>query len=88
MREILTELLIPAAEVLYMGDDLIDIPAMDLVGLAVTVPAAPQDVKDRADFTTTRTGGEGAIREVVELVLKSRQIFGLALQRISDQAWT
>jgi 3-deoxy-D-manno-octulosonate 8-phosphate phosphatase (KDO 8-P phosphatase) len=53
----------------------------------VTVPAAPRDVKERAVFATTSHGGDGALREVVELVLKSRGLFGQALSRISDRSW-
>jgi 3-deoxy-D-manno-octulosonate 8-phosphate phosphatase (KDO 8-P phosphatase) len=87
LQEILEELSVPADQALYMGDDLIDIPAMDLVAVPVTVPAAPRDVKERAVFATTSHGGDGALREVVELVLKSRGLFGQALSRISDRSW-
>ena len=80
LREILAELDVDPAAALYMGDDLIDIPAMDLAGLAVTVPAACEDVRARCRYVTAAAGGRGAVREIVELVLKSRGLFGRALE--------
>lgn len=63
--------LLPAA-VVAMGDDLMDLPLMDGVGFAATVPDAHPRVLARADFVTTRRGGQGAVREVVELILAAR----------------
>lgn len=62
---------IPLAETLYMGDDLADLPAMAAAGLAVTVPQAPPEVQGAAAWVTTRPGGRGALREVVEAVLRA-----------------
>lgn len=59
-------------EVAYVGDDLPDIPVMKRVGLAVAVANATPEVKRAAHYTTARSGGNGAIREVVELLLKSQ----------------
>ncbi|MCP4144116.1 MAG: HAD hydrolase family protein [bacterium] len=87
MKEILSELGYSGDEALYMGDDLIDIPAMDMAQLAVTVPEACPDVKSRADFVTSEHGGSGAVREVTDLVLKSRQLYGKALVRLAEKAW-
>lgn len=87
MAEILAELGCDAASALYMGDDLIDIPALDMAGLAVTVPHAPRDVSERCRYVTRAPGGAGAVREVVELVLKSRGLFGAALADLAAGAW-
>ena len=87
LAEILAETGCQAAETLYMGDDFIDLPAMRAVGFAVTVPDAPREVRDAADLVTGRAGGTGAVREVVDLVLKSAGLFGLALERLGDKAW-
>lgn len=84
LREILAETGCPAAAALYMGDDLIDIPAMDLVGLAVTVPSAPAEVKAACDYVTRAEGGRGAVREVTDLILKSSGAFALAVQRLGQ----
>ena len=67
------------ADTLYMGDDLIDLPAMYEVGSAVAVPSAPTEIKEYCCYVTRREGGQGAVREVVDLVLKSAGLYGQAL---------
>lgn len=59
-------------ETLFMGDDLVDLPALMRVGVAVTVPAAVAEARRVADYITRAGGGDGAVREVVELVLKAQ----------------
>jgi 3-deoxy-D-manno-octulosonate 8-phosphate phosphatase (KDO 8-P phosphatase) len=59
-------------EVLYVGDDLNDLPAFEVSGVRVTVGDAPEEMKARAHWTTAAAGGKGAIREVVEAVLKAQ----------------
>jgi len=59
-------------ETAYVGDDLPDLPILTRVGLAVAVADAAVEVKRAAHYITTVKGGEGAIREVVELILKSQ----------------
>lgn len=59
----------------FMGDDFIDLPPMRRAGLAVTVPAAPSLVKAHAHYVTTREGGRGAVRELVELVMQAQGTF-------------
>jgi 3-deoxy-D-manno-octulosonate 8-phosphate phosphatase (KDO 8-P phosphatase) len=62
-----------AAEVAMMGDDLPDLPAMRRVGLALAPANAVAEVKRAAHWVARRRGGEGAVREAVELVLKARR---------------
>src|SRR6202046_4642174 len=59
-------------EVAYIGDDLPDLPILERVGLAVAVADAGLEVKRAAHYITTVRGGEGAAREVVELILKAQ----------------
>jgi 3-deoxy-D-manno-octulosonate 8-phosphate phosphatase (KDO 8-P phosphatase) len=59
-------------EVAYVGDDLPDLPLFERVGLAVAVGDAVAEVKRAAHYITTVNGGHGAIREVVELILKAQ----------------
>src|SRR5271165_2927420 len=59
-------------EVAYVGDDLPDLPILGRAGLAVAVGDAVVEVKRAAHYITTVEGGKGAIREVVELILKSQ----------------
>lgn len=56
----------------YMGDDVIDLPAMQQAGLAVTVPNAPAYISQNAHWTTTRSGGHGAVRECCDLILAAQ----------------
>ncbi len=59
-------------EVAYVGDDLPDLPLLQRAGLAVAVADAVPEVRRVAHYVTTAGGGEGAVREVVELILKSQ----------------
>lgn len=63
------------AAVAYIGDDLPDIPLMRRAGLAVAVGDAVPEVKDAAHYVTKAVAGRGAIREAVELVLKSKGVW-------------
>jgi 3-deoxy-D-manno-octulosonate 8-phosphate phosphatase (KDO 8-P phosphatase) len=59
--------------VAFIGDDLLDIPAMQIAGLAVTVADAPGPVKAVAHVVTRARGGHGAVRELVELLLRAQR---------------
>jgi len=58
--------------VAYVGDDLVDMAPIEAVGLGVAVGDACDDVKAVADLVATENGGHGAIREVVEAILRAR----------------
>jgi 3-deoxy-D-manno-octulosonate 8-phosphate phosphatase (KDO 8-P phosphatase) len=68
----MAEARVTAEEVAYMGDDLTDVVVMRRVGLAVAVANARPEVKREAHYVTEATGGEGAVREVIELILDAR----------------
>jgi 3-deoxy-D-manno-octulosonate 8-phosphate phosphatase (KDO 8-P phosphatase) len=59
-------------EVAFIGDDLNDIPLMRRSGLAVAVADAVLEARDCAHYVTTVTGGQGAVREVIEVILKAQ----------------
>ena len=59
----------------FVGDDLIDIGVMKKVGLPIAVGDAPLEVKKSAVYITKNHGGQGAVREVVELILKARKLW-------------
>ena len=71
-EEILRQSGLKEEETAYIGDDLPDIPVMRRVGLAVAVANACPEAKKTAHFVTTRNGGDGAVSQVVELILKSQ----------------
>jgi len=58
--------------VAFVGDDLIDLPLLRRAGLSIGVANAVAAVKDVVDWVTERRGGEGAVREVADLILESR----------------
>ena len=74
-EEILAKAGVKDAEVAFVGDDLPDIPILKRVGLAVAVGDAVADVKNIAHYTTKALAGRGAIREAIELILKSKGIW-------------
>jgi 3-deoxy-D-manno-octulosonate 8-phosphate phosphatase (KDO 8-P phosphatase) len=87
LHEIWQETGCSPGETLYMGDDLIDLPAMHACGLAVTVPGAPTELVDFCALQTAAAGGRGAVREIIDLVLTSAGLFRLAMSRIVDPDW-
>lgn len=72
LEEILVDAKIDPSEVAYVGDDLTDAVIMKRVGLGIAVANALPEVKRIAHWTTSASGGDGAIREVVELLLKAQ----------------
>ncbi len=61
-----------AEEAAYVGDDIIDLPVMRACGLAIAVPNAREDVKDEAHIVTDHAGGDGALRDAVEYILRAQ----------------
>jgi 3-deoxy-D-manno-octulosonate 8-phosphate phosphatase (KDO 8-P phosphatase) len=59
-----------AGQIAYVGDDLPDLPVMRIAGFAASVPNAVDEIKNSADYVTKLKGGEGAVREVIEYILK------------------
>ena len=60
-------------EICFMGDDLIDLPIMVRAGVAISAPNAVEAVRERSHYLTKSLGGRGAVREVVDMILKSQQ---------------
>jgi YrbI family 3-deoxy-D-manno-octulosonate 8-phosphate phosphatase len=74
-RELFQSLRIEIHEVCYVGDDLPDLPLMAEVGLAVAVAQAVPEVRSAARWVTQQTGGRGAIRELIERLLKAKGLW-------------
>ena len=70
LEEILTDLGLAPEDAAYVGDDLNDLAVMARVGFAVAVANAVPEVRAAAHMVTGRRGGEGAVREVVEFIIK------------------
>ena len=71
LKQLLEELGVSAAQAAYVGDDLMDLPVIRYVGFGVAVADAVDEVKEQADYVTVRPGGHGAVREVIEYILKN-----------------
>ncbi len=72
-------------EVAYIGDDVVDIPIMIKVGLPVAVGDAVEEVKKVAFYMTSTYGGEGAIREVVEFIMKMRGEWDVIIEKFLEK---
>ena len=67
-------------EVAYLGDDIIDIPVLEAVGLSATPAGVPDYVQSHAMWALTKKGGEGVFREFVEKYLKEQGLLDKAIQ--------
>jgi 3-deoxy-D-manno-octulosonate 8-phosphate phosphatase (KDO 8-P phosphatase) len=72
LADIVRESGIGAEQVCFMGDEVVDLPAMTRVGFPVAVSNAVPEVRSRAAYVTEASGGNGAVREVIELILKEQ----------------
>lgn len=61
-------------EMAYMGDDLPDLPVLKKTSVAITVDNAQAEVKKVCDYVTRNSGGQGAVREVIDLILKAQKV--------------
>lgn len=71
LQKLIEALHLKPERVAYVGDDLPDLPAIRFVGLGVAPANAVDEVKQEADYVTTCRGGQGAVREVIEYILKN-----------------
>lgn len=69
---LLRKLSISEEESAYMGDDLPDLPVLRKCGLALSVPGAVDLVRNQAHYVTVRPGGQGAVREACELIMRAQ----------------
>jgi 3-deoxy-D-manno-octulosonate 8-phosphate phosphatase (KDO 8-P phosphatase) len=79
MQSLLDQIGIAWDEVAFVGDDLADLPVLARVGLPIAVANAVPEVKAVAQYVTTAVGGHGAVREVIEWLLRARGQWDAAL---------
>jgi 3-deoxy-D-manno-octulosonate 8-phosphate phosphatase (KDO 8-P phosphatase) len=79
-EQILRDASLTDAEVAYMGDDLLDVPVLRRAGLPAVPADAPAEIRAHAAWVSASPGGRGAVREFVELILKSQRRWEDALQ--------
>lgn len=78
LTELLTQLKLTTEQVVYVGDDLPDLPLIQQVGLGICVPNAHPLLKEFAGWQTTSLGGYGAVREVCELIMEAQNTLSTA----------
>jgi 3-deoxy-D-manno-octulosonate 8-phosphate phosphatase (KDO 8-P phosphatase) len=81
LEEIIADAKLQAEEVAYMGDDLTDIVVMRRVGFAIAVANARQEVIREAHYVTEASGGNGAVREAIELILDAQGFWPEILEK-------
>ncbi|MBL7106759.1 MAG: HAD hydrolase family protein [Phycisphaerae bacterium] len=84
LEDLCKQLDIGLENVAYIGDDLPDLPIILRVGFGVCVFNAPQEIKNRADYVTSVPGGSGAVREVIEHILKNTGKWDELMQRYEN----
>lgn len=70
--ELFAEAAVTTDEIAYVGDDTLDIPVFEKVGLSIAVSDAEEAVRSAVHFVTKTPGGRGAVREVIDMFLKAR----------------
>ena len=81
LMEVAGRLGIEPAHMAYMGDDVVDLPAMAVCGLTFAPADAMDMVKDRAEIVTRNPGGHGAVREAIEILLKRLGMYDRVMER-------
>jgi 3-deoxy-D-manno-octulosonate 8-phosphate phosphatase (KDO 8-P phosphatase) len=72
LKKIAGEAALTVDEIAFVGDDIVDLPAMRAGGLAIAVKNARAEVKKEAHYITPHAGGDGALRDAVEFILKAQ----------------
>ena len=80
-EDLLSQLGLGPDEAAYIGDDLMDIPLLKRVGFGVAVSNGVEELKEAADYVTKAAGGAGAVREVIEYILKSTNSWDALMDR-------
>ena len=75
LEELAAKFGVSLAEVAFMGDDLLDIPALERAGLALAPANAVREVRAMVDLVTRARGGDGAVREAIEFILRARGVW-------------
>ncbi|MHC4394466.1 MAG: KdsC family phosphatase [Planctomycetota bacterium] len=83
LKKLLKEVGLSPEKVACVGDDVLDLPVIKYVGFGAAVANAVDEVKESADFITTRAGGSGAVREVIEYILKNTGKWQELMERYS-----
>jgi 3-deoxy-D-manno-octulosonate 8-phosphate phosphatase (KDO 8-P phosphatase) len=81
LEALMQELDLRAEQCGFMGDDLVDLPAMRRAGFSLSVADAPALVRERAHYVTRSTGGHGAVREACEFIMQAQGVLEQRMAR-------
>lgn len=80
-EELIKKLGLQTEQVAYVGDDVVDLPIMLRVGLAISVPSAHELAKKHAHWITTQAAGAGAARDVCEMIMKAQGSYDAVMEK-------
>ncbi len=83
-RALLKKCKLAQGAVASIGDDVPDLPILLHCGFSAAVPAAPDEVKSRVDLVTTHAGGQGAVREFCEIIMRAQGTLDAVMQKYLD----
>ncbi|MFH1563204.1 MAG: HAD-IIIA family hydrolase [Nitrospirota bacterium] len=84
VEEILKKEKVDFKNICYIGDDIIDIALFRKVGFSATVKEAPEYIKSEVDYISSKNGGRGAVREIIEYILKEKDVLQLTIDEIIE----
>lgn len=82
LNEILQTEKLDYREACYIGDDIIDIPLFRIVGFSATVNDAPDYVKSEVSYVSKKSGGKGAVRDIIEYILKCKGVLNSTIESL------
>lgn len=85
LRDLQEKFAVALSEIAYVGDDLMDIPVLQNVGLACAVNNAAKEVKEAAHYIASKSGGNGAVRQIAELILTAQGKWSGIVASYADQ---
>ena len=80
VAELMAKYGLQSKHVAYIGDDLNDLPAFSLAGVKFAPPNAVGEISALADFVTSKPGGSGAVREMIDTILKAKELWNGAVE--------
>ena len=85
--ELCEKLNVPLEHVAYVGDGLVDIPVLEIVGCPISVPNAHKRVKEYSIYVTNTEGGKGVLYEIVELILFAKDKYESVIEKMKKDVY-
>ena len=85
LKEIVENNNVEYDEIAYIGDDILDIPVLKMVGFSATAGNGVPEVKEIVDYVSKNSGGNGAVRDIIEFILKSQNKWEETINRLLEE---